>query len=57
MSVLASALLYDKDLKWALKRIRELGFEVSHTKKKDVLLMFSAWLETENYNKTKREKL
>ncbi|KAK3101650.1 hypothetical protein FSP39_005201 [Pinctada imbricata] len=57
MSVLAAALQYDKDMRWALKRLRELGFEVSSTKKKDIYNMYQAWLDKENYNRTDKDEL
>ncbi|XP_076080801.1 uncharacterized protein LOC143051768 [Mytilus galloprovincialis] len=52
MAVLAAALQHEKDFKWALKRINELGFEVSRTKNRDVYEMYSAWLNPDHGNKT-----
>lgn len=52
MSVLASAVQYNKDFNWALKRIRELGFYVSPTKQPDVYEMFAAWLKKDRSNET-----
>ena len=56
MSVLAAALQYNKDMKWALKRLRELGFEISQTKKKDIYNMYEVWLDRES-NRTNRDEL
>ncbi|KAJ8302208.1 hypothetical protein KUTeg_021195 [Tegillarca granosa] len=50
IAVLAAALEHDKDLTWALKRIRELGFYVSDTHRKDVYDMYTAYLS----NKSKK---
>ncbi|KAL5014405.1 hypothetical protein ScPMuIL_008675 [Solemya velum] len=47
-AVLAAALQYGKDMDWALKRIAELGFEVSPQKHSDVYKLFSAYLNSKN---------
>ncbi|XP_052061151.1 uncharacterized protein LOC127701307 [Mytilus californianus] len=41
MGVLAAAVQYNKDLQWALKRIRELGFTVNETSFSDVNKMYN----------------
>ncbi|CAC5396594.1 unnamed protein product [Mytilus coruscus] len=41
MGVLAAAVQYNKDLQWALKRIRELGFTVNETSFSDVYKMYN----------------
>ena len=50
MAVLTAAIQYEKDMEWAMKRVRELGFNVGPTKKKDVYYMFQYWLDNDNYN-------
>ncbi|KAK3104056.1 hypothetical protein FSP39_024067 [Pinctada imbricata] len=44
-AVLAAALQHDKDMQWAQKRIRELGFEVSPSVHSDVYEIYKHWLD------------
>ncbi|KAL3852753.1 hypothetical protein ACJMK2_016370 [Sinanodonta woodiana] len=56
VGVLAAALQHNKDFSWALKRIRELGFEVGPDKDMDVYEMYKVWLNPEDdWNSTKNE--
>ncbi|KAK7486539.1 hypothetical protein BaRGS_00022205 [Batillaria attramentaria] len=46
VAVLAAAVQYDKDLEWALRRSRELGFAVSKTKTPELYRTYVDWLVT-----------
>jgi hypothetical protein len=46
VAVLAAALQYDKDLEWAIRRSRELGFEIHEGKNAELYRAYVYWLVT-----------
>lgn len=55
VAVLAAAIQHDKDLDWAFRRSRELGFPVTQTKTPEIYRTFVDWLV--NKRKPPREEL
>lgn len=51
VAVLAAALQYDKDLEWALRRSRELGFHVTESKTPEIYKTYVNWLVTKRQAK------
>ncbi|XP_076469093.1 uncharacterized protein LOC143299660 [Babylonia areolata] len=51
VSVVAAAVQYDKDLSWALRRSRELGFVVTKSKTPEIYGTYVDWLVTRRQTK------